>query len=136
MPSFQRNHIVIHNRTEVLPYTSNRTGRTKVVARSDLDRNEQGELVREQFNNAVNNFRPDIDNEFVYLVFKSPLNFLLDLDKLNNTNYRLASYKTIYTENPEGKYYEATVYRYQHYCFIPGNDGNAWLVFTEKSPAE
>jgi hypothetical protein len=115
MPSFLREHIVVNNRTETLPYTSNASGRSKVVARTGLDREAQGNHVRERFEAAVAAFREDGEDAFVYLIFRSALGFLLDLDKFDDKkgNYRLASYKKIQTpdENAgDDVFYEAAVY--------------------------
>ena len=113
MPQFIRNHLIITNRTETLPYTSNQSGRSKVVPRPGLNRTTHGTSIRNQFNAAVANFNLNEDGEFVYLVFKSPLDFLLDIDKLDKGNFRLASYKEVESQTQDGtvhKIYEATVY--------------------------
>jgi hypothetical protein len=113
MPQFFRNHIVVNSRTLTLPYTSNLTGRTKIVPRHGLDRQIHGTSVRTQFATAVSDFRDSEDNEFVYIVFKSALDFLLDIDKLDKGSFRLASYKEIQQQDADGtihRIYEATVY--------------------------
>src|SRR6266576_977892 len=112
MSQFFRNHIKINNRTEVLAYTSNQTGRTKIIPRTGLDRQTHGDSLKDQLAAAIYSFRPDYDNEFVYLVFKSRLNFLLDLEKLNKSDCELCTYKKIVTEgenNEEAFFYEAIV---------------------------
>lgn len=112
MPRFLRDHIVVRNRTEVLPYVSPNIGRSKVIARPIGDRQQHGTSVKQQFEQAVNDFVADYDTSFVYVVFKSPINVLLDIDKLGKGNFRLASYKKIpvLTEDEvEHEYYEAVV---------------------------
>lgn len=114
MPQFLKSHIVLNERTESLPYTSNSLGRTKVIPRTGLNREAHGSSIRTQFNAAIFNFRQgEIDSDFVYLVFKSPLDFFLDIDKFDKGNCRLSSYKAIETTDADGfnhVYYEATVY--------------------------
>jgi hypothetical protein len=113
MPLFLRNHIILTGRTETLPYTSNSSGRTKVKPRTGLDREQHGTQIQQQFNEAVEGFRPEVDNDFVYLVFRSPWDFFLDLEKFDKNDCRLASYKLIQTDNQDSqvhKAYEATVY--------------------------
>ncbi|MGN6418591.1 MAG: S8 family peptidase [Pseudobacter sp.] len=115
MPLFLRNHIVINGRTETLPYTSPNTGRSKVVARPIGNRQQHGENIRQQFETAVDDFNQDHsdeDTDFVYVVFKSPLDVLLDIDKFDKGNFRLASYKKIPANDADGTehdFYEATV---------------------------
>src|ERR1700691_4543839 len=99
MPLFLNNHLVVTGRTEILPFTSVSLGRTKVIPRTGLDRAGHGADLTEQLNEAVDAFRPGYDNDFVYLVFKSPQGFLLDLEKLDKSQCRLASYRLI---RPEG----------------------------------
>ena len=113
MPLFLRNHIIVNGRTEILPFTSTVSGRTKIVPRTDINHHEHGAGIKQQFNDAVEGFHPEIDNDFVYLVFRSPWDFLLDLGKFDKSDCRLASYKLIKrTEDNEQlhKAYEVTVY--------------------------
>lgn len=114
MPSFLRNHLIINGRTEILPYTSPGAGRSRVVARPIGDRQQHGTTIELQFDRAVENFRIDHDDtNFVYVVFKSPLDILLDIDKFDKGNFRLASYKKIQAHDDQGTrhdYYEATVF--------------------------
>jgi len=111
MPLF--NHIVIPGNTEVLPYTSINSGRSNVIPRKDLDPGEHGNAVRQQFNEAVAKFSGQDETSFVYLVFTSPEDFLLDLEKLDKSQCRLASHRAIAHIDEEGTkhtIYEATVY--------------------------
>lgn len=113
MPSFTNDHITINGRTEVLPFTSTQTGRSKVRPRTGIDRQQHGQSIEQQFNQAVQDFQEEEDRGFVYLVFKSPLGFLLDLQKFDKNHCRLASYRTIETQDQIGQTftaYEATVY--------------------------
>ena len=112
MPRFLRNHIVVNDRTEVLPYTSPNTGRSKVVPRPIGNRQQHGTSIREQFDTAVEGFRAEHDGDSLYIVFKSPLDVLLDIDKFDKGNFRLASYKRLTANDSLGRlhnYYEATV---------------------------
>jgi hypothetical protein len=112
MPQFTTNHIIIEGRTEVLPYTSTVSGRSKVIPRTGINRLQHGTELRNQFNVAVDNFSPLEDNQFVYLVFRSPWDCYLDLEKLDKSHCRLASYKLIETIQDGQKHsiYEATVF--------------------------
>jgi len=83
------------------------------VARQIGDRQQHGANIRQQFNRAVDNFHADNDTDSVYVVFKSPIDVLLDIDKFDKGRFKLASYKKIEITDPEGRlhdYYEATVY--------------------------
>jgi hypothetical protein len=113
MPFFLSNHIIIKGRTETLPYTSNLSGRSKIVPRSIEDREGHGINIRTQFNSAVADFRSGEDREFVYLVFTSPAGFFLDLEKLGKNQCRLASYREKERQDENGVVhvlYEAAVY--------------------------
>jgi hypothetical protein len=113
MPPFLRDHIVVNGRTEVLPYTSPNIGRSSVVARPIGDRQRHSTEIQRQFESAVNTFQVAFDTDAVYVVFKSPIDVLLDLDKLDKNQFRLASYKKIPVILPDGTrqdFYEAAVY--------------------------
>lgn len=113
MPQFLRDHIIINGRTQVLPYTSTSLGRPKVKPRPGLNRAQHGADIRQQFNAAVEGFRTEMDNDFVYLVFRSPWDFLLDLEKFDKSHCRLATYKLIEVMGDDEqvhKSYEAAVY--------------------------
>jgi hypothetical protein len=113
MPPFISNHLIINNRTEVLPYTSNQSARSKVFPRTGVDRGHHGENIQHQFEAAVEDFLPTEDGEFVYLVFRSALDFLLDLEKLDKSDCRLATYREISSQDAEGQSHrilEAAVY--------------------------
>jgi hypothetical protein len=112
MAKFLRNHLIIKDRTESLPYTSPNTGRSKVVPREIGDRQQHGTNIRNQFTVAIEDFSQQYDSESIYAVFKSPIDFLLDIDKFDKGQFRLASYKL--KPNPDGEginhpFYEATV---------------------------
>ncbi len=110
MPEFFRDHIQLQERTTPLPYTSVTQGRSKVKARTGIDRVAQGTLIRDQFTSAVEDFSQTAPNEdFVYIVFRSARGFLLDIGKFEDArhNFRLASYRKITGEEDA---YEATVY--------------------------
>lgn len=110
MPEFYRDHILLNENTLTLPYTSINQGRSNVVPRTNIDRIEQGNKVRTEFNAAVEAFTLDAPIEdFVYIVFKSVPGFFLDLDKFDKGNFRLASYRKI-NQDPGDETYEATVY--------------------------
>ncbi|MBS1531507.1 MAG: S8 family peptidase [Bacteroidetes bacterium] len=109
MPLFYRDHILVNEHTESLPYTSIIQGRSPVFPRTNLDRIEHGITIREEFNAAVEAFIADApSDDFIYIVFKSAPGFLLDLEKMNNRNFRLASYRKL-NGDPNDEVYEATV---------------------------
>lgn len=114
MAEFTRDHIILEGRTEALPYTSVQSGRNKLTIREGLNRGEQAQAVLEQFEAAVEEFGVEDDGQFVYVTFRSPAGFELDLTKFDDSkhNIRLASFHKRYINgNPEdGTYYEATVY--------------------------
>jgi hypothetical protein len=113
MPQLPLNHIVIRGRTETLSYTSVQSGGRSIEPRTGLNRATHGSSVRTKFNSAVANFSPGQENEFVYLVFTSPVDFFIDLDKFDKGDYRLATYKIIDVPGQNGvvnKIVEATVY--------------------------
>lgn len=109
MPLFYRDHILVNEHTERLPYTSIVQGRSPVFPRTNLDRIEHGTTIREEFNTAVEAFTEDAPvDQFIYVVFKSAPGFLLDLEKMDARNYRLASYRKLISD-PGDEVYEATV---------------------------
>jgi hypothetical protein len=113
MPQTNLNHIVVRGRTQTLSYTSVQSGGRIIVARTGLDRTLHGNSVRAKFNSAVASFRPGQENDFVYLVFTSPVDFLIDLDKLDKGDYRLSTYKMMDVTSQTGivhRIVEATVY--------------------------
>ncbi len=113
MPLFLRNHIVVNGRTLSLPYTSPNIGRSKVEPRPIGDRQLHGTNIRDQFQRAVDDFGEEYDSDSVYIVFKSPIDVLLDIDKFDKGKFRLASYRKISVTSLDESihvYYEATVY--------------------------
>lgn len=112
MAIFRKNHIIIRERTESLAYTSNLSGRSVIIPRTGLDREQHGTKLIEEFTVAATSAGFE-DAEFVYITFRSEWGFLLDLDKLDKKDFRLCSYKRI--DNPEQidllhfSCYEATV---------------------------
>src|SRR5688572_27171260 len=97
MPLFFRPHISLSGRTQILPYTSNQSGRSPVLPRSGLNRRSHARTVREKLRQAVADFQSGQDLDFVYVTFISPPNFLLDIDKFTDTarDLRLASYREV-----------------------------------------
>lgn len=112
MPLIIQDHIILSERTSIFPYTSTSLGRSKVIPRSGIDRFAQGNKVQRQFKSAVENFKPNENVDNIYLVFKSPWDFLIDIDKLDKGNFKLSSYKAIQGTDDEGGvhfYYEVVV---------------------------
>jgi len=110
MPEFYRDHLLVGENTLTLPYTSINQGRSNVVPRTNLDRVEQGNKIKNDLNAAITAFANEAPNEdFVYVVFKSVPGFFLDLEKLDKGNFRLASYRQINSDLGD-EVYEATVY--------------------------
>jgi hypothetical protein len=72
-----------------------------------------GTNIRQQFERAVTDFSEEYETDSVYIVFKSPIDVLLDIDKFDKGKFRLASYRKISVQTPDEiahEYYEATVY--------------------------
>ena len=112
MPPIIRNHLIIEGNTQTLPYTSNQLGRSKVIARTGINRGRHGASIKRQFENALSGFSDEEDPEFVYVVFRSPLDFLLDIQKLDKSNLRLANFKEVESQDRRGlthRIVEATV---------------------------
>lgn len=101
MPIFTRRHVILDGHDLSLPYTSNRKGGSVLAVRSGLNRVAHGNVITEQFNNAVEAFQQTADDEFVYLEFESARDFRLDIDKFEDLkyNFRLASYKCLQLED-------------------------------------
>jgi hypothetical protein len=106
---FTARHLILTENNEILPYTSIGQGRN-IPIRTDVDRNTQGEQVRNNFTVAVEQ-AGFADNEFIYVTFRSAYGFFLDLDKLDKRNFRLSSIKRLEDdEEDENKWcYEATI---------------------------
>ncbi|MEZ5017252.1 MAG: S8 family peptidase [Flavipsychrobacter sp.] len=117
MPPFKREHIVLNSQPETLRYTSPNTGRSKVIPREIGDRVAHGNQVRDELNQSVQAFQREGDEDVIYIVIKSPIDFLIDIDKFDKGSFRLASYKkipSIVEENNTTNYYEATVCLNRH----------------------
>lgn len=112
MPQFRREHIKLTARTEELPYTSNKKGRSPFVPRPIADRNNHGETIKTKFLESVFEFREIYQSEFVYLRFVSPIGCILDLEKLDKSGFKLQSYRkiSVVVENETSFYYEAAIY--------------------------
>lgn len=116
MPENSLDHLFLDERFyNALAYTSVLKGGTSVLARSDINRELQGDFVKVRFNEAIEDFKEGRDEtDFVYLVFKSAINFELDLDKFDDKgSFRIAYVKTIKEEDAEGKefiYYESAIF--------------------------
>ena len=72
-------HIMLSGYASSTLYTSPSKGRDSVVA-TTRNRNSHGYSIKNQFENAVNSFREDIDSDSVYLDFVSEKNCLLAFD--------------------------------------------------------
>ncbi len=112
MPQYKRQHIKLNARTEELPYTSNVPGRSKFVPRPIADRNNHGETIKTKFLESLYEFQEIYKSEYVYLEFVSPVGFILDLEKLDKSGFKLKSYKknSIEVENETTFFYEAAIY--------------------------
>ena len=107
---FTKTHIILNEHTEILPYTSNNTGRS-IEIRSNVNREDHGKAIRDSFRVAVEEAGFE-DSEFIYVTFRSAYGFLLDLDKLDKRNFRLSSIRRIDNLPDEEQVnwcYEATV---------------------------
>ncbi|MBW8688169.1 S8 family peptidase [Chitinophaga rhizophila] len=106
-------HIIIHGRTQALSYKSIQSGGRSIPLKGSVDRNRHGNAIRTKFNAAIAGFHPDTDTDFVCLVFISSPGFLIDIDKLDKGDYKLANYRILDRPCPDGtsqKVVEATVY--------------------------
>ena len=110
MPEFYRDHLLLNENTLALPYTSINRGGNNISPRTNIDRVEQGNRVRNELVSAIAEFVEVAPNEdFVYVVLKSVPGFFLDLDKLDKGEFRLASYRQI-NKDPGDETFEATVF--------------------------
>lgn len=116
MPENSLDHLFIDERFyNTLDYTSVLKGGTSVLARSNINRELQGNFVKVRFNEAIEDFKEGRDEtDFVYLVFKSAINFELDLDKFDDkSSFRIAYVKTIKEKDAQEKefvYYESAIF--------------------------
>ena len=108
------NHISLSGRTTSLPYST--YGGGSFGKREGLDRSGHGSRLRDELNNAVNEFSEgDLDYNFVFIEFDSAIDFELDLDKFENSkgDIRLVSCKRIKSVDQDGGehiIYKAAVY--------------------------
>ena len=112
MPTFFKEHVILPERTLTFPYKSIIQGRSPVVSRTGINRKLHGKQVREQFTKAVQSFTTDETIDYIYITFRSPWDFLIDIDKFDKGNFRLSSYREIVRITDEGDThfcYEATV---------------------------
>ncbi|WP_164112013.1 MULTISPECIES: S8 family peptidase [Sphingobacterium] len=75
------------------PYTSNSKGGPNVMARSTINREEQGNFVKVRFNEAIDDFKSGkAEQDFVYIELTSAINFEIDIDKFDGVKeiYRIA----------------------------------------------
>ncbi|MEH6306204.1 S8 family peptidase [Olivibacter sp. CPCC 100613] len=116
MPENSLDHLFLDERFyKALSYTSVLKGGASVLARSDINRELQGDFVKVRFNEAIEDFKEGRDEtDFVYLVFKSAINFELDLDKFDDkSSFRIAYVKTITEKDSLGQefvYYESAIF--------------------------
>ncbi|MRX46939.1 S8 family peptidase [Pedobacter puniceum] len=97
------------------PYTSLNSGGPKVKARSIINKQQHGDFIRVRFEEAISDFHEGRDEtDFVYLVFKSAINFQLDIDKFDDKgSFRIAYVKYIESIDEGGlpiTYYETAIY--------------------------
>lgn len=93
MPENNLPHLVLDgNFYDANNYTSTIQGGHTVLARSSINRQQQGDFVKVRFDEALADFREGKQRQdFVYLVFKSALGFELDIDKFDNkSTFRIA----------------------------------------------
>lgn len=74
-------------------YTSPISGGPKVMARSTINREEQGNLIKVRFEEAINDFKSGRnEQDFVYIELTSAINFEIDINKFDGAKeiYRIA----------------------------------------------
>lgn len=109
-------HLFLRDKfASVYPYTSPTSGGPKVLVRSNINKQQHGEFIKVRFEQAISDFQDGVDEtDFVYLVFKSVINFELDIDKFDDKNdFRIAYVKSLETTNEQGlpiPYYETAIY--------------------------
>ena len=110
MPIFRADHLMIDGRTSLYPYTTKVKGRS-IDVRRGINRVTHGRQLKQQLRKAVSDFEQGPDDNFVYVVLKSPPDFLLDLQKLDEKkgDYQLRTTKEIEGEDGR-KVVEATMY--------------------------
>jgi hypothetical protein len=96
-------------------YTSPNQGGATVIARSDINREDQGTFVKVRFEEAIEDFYAGRqEQDFVFVVFKSALGFELDIDKFDDkSSFRIAFTRVIEEHDENGHpsfYHEAAIY--------------------------
>ena len=81
MAIFHANHLIIDGKTTPYPYTSKIRGET-IDVRRGLNKVSHGRLIKQQLRRAAADFEQSPDDKFVYVVLKSPPDFLIDISKL------------------------------------------------------
>jgi hypothetical protein len=105
MPENNLDHLFLDGRFyNAKNYTSPNQGGPKVVARSDINREEQGNFVKVRFEEAIEDFyRGRQEQDFVFVVFKSALGFELDIDKFDDkSSFRIAFTRVIEEQGENG----------------------------------
>jgi len=116
MPENNLPHLVIDgNFYDAQNYTSNIQGGPTILARSGINRQQQGDFVKVRFDEALNDFWNGKQiQDFVYIVFKSAPDFPLDIDKFDDkSSFRIAYTRICQDVDEEGrtfKYQEAGIY--------------------------
>lgn len=109
-------HIFLRDKfVEAHPYTSLSSGGASVLARSNINKQQHRDHIKVRFEQAIADFKEGIDEtDFVYLVFKSVINFELDIDKFDDKgSFRIAYVKFIENTDDEDlttTYYETAIY--------------------------
>lgn len=91
-------------------YTSHGRGGPKVIARSNINREKQGNFVRVRFEEAIEDFYAGKqEKDFVFVVFRSALGFELDIDKFDDKSaFRIAftRFREINDEDKNPSFYQ------------------------------
>ncbi|OMP74971.1 S8 family peptidase [[Flexibacter] sp. ATCC 35208] len=114
MPIFHANHLIIDGNTTPYPYTTKIRG-ASIDIRSGLNKISHGRLIKQQLRRAVADFEQSPDDRLVYVVLKSPHDFLIDISKLDEKKgiYQVRNTREIEIEDQNGNKHiviEATVY--------------------------
>lgn len=114
MPTFHANHLIIDGKTTPYPFTTKVKGRS-IKIRPGVNKVTHGRLIKQQLRNAVADFEQGPEDNFVYVVLKSPPDFLIDIQKLDDKKreFQVRNTKEIEMEDQDGNKHvviEATVY--------------------------
>src|SRR5690606_10399821 len=106
MPENNLDHLFLDGRFyDAKNYTSPSQGGPKVIARSGINREEQGNSVKVRFEEAIEDFYAGKqEQDFVYIELTSAINFEIDIDKFDGQReiYRIAYIRKNHIQQEDG----------------------------------